>query len=161
MTNPDTSHEKRYRYLPWIILAVIAVIAIPLGLVAMGLTSVPGAGMDQCGYCDELTDYAPATRTGPDSIHIIMQPDTTRHHNRIPTVRIYVNDRDISNQSLIAASDLDVIISPPDGLVFESGSSVTLQGVAVAGNKSMPVHLQIIATYPDTGRRIVIGEQLF
>jgi len=75
-------------YLPWIILAVFAVLAIPLSLVAVGLTSGPGAVGDQCGSCYEMTDYAPATRTGPDSIHIIMQPDTTKHHNQVPTIRI-------------------------------------------------------------------------
>jgi hypothetical protein len=64
-------------------------------------------------------------------------------------------------ETLIAASVIDAVISPPEGLVFTSGSSVTLQGSAVAGNETLPVHLQIVATYPDTGRRVVIGAQIF
>lgn len=79
----------------------------------------------------------------------------------VPTVRIYVNDHDVSNESLIAASRLDLVINSSEGLVFDSRSSVTLRGGAVAGNESMPVHLQIVTAYPDTGRRIAIGEKMF
>ena len=161
MTNPETSQEKQRRFLPWIILALVVVLAIPVGLVALGMISGYGAVPEPCSYCGMTSkDYATATRTGPDSIHIIMRPDTEQHHNQVPTVSIYVNDQEVSNGSLIAASRLDLVINPSEGLIFDSRSSVTLRGGAVAGNESVPVHLQIVATYPDNGRRIAIGEQL-
>jgi hypothetical protein len=162
MNLPDTSLRKnRFRYFVWILGAATLILAIIFGLVALGYLSGRSLG-EECRFCaDTPTDSAPAIRTGPDSVRIVMQPDTLIHHDQAPTVKIYLDERDASNQSLIAASGLDAIISPPEGLVFSSGSSVTLRGSAVSGNKTAPVHLQIIATYPDTGRRVVIGEQLF
>ena len=59
------------------------------------------------------------------------------YHDKIPIVNIYLNEKEVSNQSLIVASGIDAVISPPEGLVFSSGSSVTLQGNAVAGNETM------------------------
>jgi hypothetical protein len=88
-----------------------------------------------------------------------MQPDSWAKHNALPTLKIFADDRDVSNQSLISEAGLDAVIDPPDGLIFARGASVTLQGTALSGNGTAPVHLVIIATYPDTGRRVVIGER--
>jgi len=162
MNPPDTAPRKEpFRYVVWCLVAATLVIAIIFGLVVAGYF-LRGSTAKECSFCAEWqTDIAPAIRTGPDSVHIVMQPDTSIHHDKIPIVNIYLNEKDVSNQSLILASGIDAVISPPEGLVFSSGSSVTLQGNAVAGNKTLPVHLQIIATYPDTGRRVVIGAQIF
>lgn len=162
MTGSNTATQKEpYWYIVWILVAATLILAIIFGLVAVGFFSsgIPGGGCSQCA--DKQTDFAPAVRTGPDSVRIVMQPDTSIHYDKIPIVNIYLNEKDVSNQSLIAAAGIDAVINPPEGLVFSSGSSVTLQGNAVAGNETLPVNLQIVATYPDTGRRVVIGAQIF
>ena len=148
-----SSLQKRHVPRSWVILVGLAVLVIPLVLVLMS--------MKACACVPVPADAAPATRTGPDSIHIVMRPDASYHHDNIPTVSIFVNDRDVSNQSVIAASHLPLVISPPEGLVFADGSSVTLEGNDVAGNESVPGHLWILVTYPDTGYQAVIGEQMF
>jgi len=162
MNPPDTGPRKEpFRYVVWCLFAATLVLVIIFGFVVSGYF-LKGSTAKECSFCaDWQTDVAPAVRTGPDSVHIVMQPDTSIHHNKIPIVNIYLNEKDVSNQSLIAASGIDAVISPPEGLVFSSGSSVTLQGNAVAGNETVPVNLQIVATYPDTSRRVVIGAQIF
>jgi hypothetical protein len=142
--------KKRTVPPPWVILGML-VLAVPFVLFLLS--------MKGCACAPVPADAAPATRTGPDSIHIVMRPDASYHHDKLPTVGIFVNDRDVSNRSMIAASHLPLAISPPEGLVFADGSAVTLQGIGVAGNKSAPVHLWILVTYPDTGWQAVIGEQ--
>lgn len=50
-----------------LILAFVVVLAIPVGLIALGLISGHGAVPEPCSYCGMISnDYAPATRTGPD-----------------------------------------------------------------------------------------------
>jgi hypothetical protein len=162
-TFPDPSPRKNLPHnLVWIVIAATLLLAIIFWFVVLGFLSGAGLKPSECSFCaDPLTDSAPAIRTGPDSIHIVMRPDASIHHQQVPVVNIYVNDRDVSNQSLIAAAGLAIVISPPEGLVFIDGSSVTLTGSGVAGNTSMPVHLQVVASYPDTGKRVAIGEQMF
>ncbi|PKL65198.1 MAG: hypothetical protein CVV32_04190 [Methanomicrobiales archaeon HGW-Methanomicrobiales-3] len=162
-TFPDPAPRKNLlNYLVWIFIAATLLLAIIFWFNVFGILSGTSMKTSECSFCaDPMTDSAPAIRTGPDSIHIVMRPDASIHHHQVPVVNIYVNDRDVSNQSLIAAADLAIVISPPEGLVFADGSSVTLSGSGVAGNTSMPVHLQVVASYPDTGKRVAIGEQLF
>jgi len=162
-TFPDPSPRKHFPHnLVWIVIAATLFLAIAFWFIVLGPLSGADLKTSECSMCAEpLTDFAPATRTGPDSIHIIMRPDLSKRYQQVPTVNIYVNDRDVSNQSLIAASGLVIVINPSEGLVFVDGSSVTLTGNGVAGNTSMPVHLQVVASYPDTGKRVAIGEQMF
>ncbi|MDD4136350.1 MAG: hypothetical protein PHT99_00455 [Methanoregula sp.] len=163
ITFPDPSPRKHFPHnLVWIVIAATLFLAIVFWFIVLGPHSGADLKTSECSMCAEpLTDFAPATRTGPDSIHIIMRPDLSKLYQQVPTVNIYVNDRDVSNQSLIAASGLVIVINPSEGLVFADGSSVTLSGRGVAGNMSMPVHLQVVASYPDTGKRVAIGEQMF
>jgi hypothetical protein len=136
-----------------------------MGVLGMLVLAVPLVlfllSMKGCACVSVSADTAPATRTGPDSVRIVMLTDASYHPDKVPAVSIFVNDRDVSNQSVIAASHLPLAISPPEGLVFSNGSSVTLQGIDVAGNGSAPVHLWVLITYPDTGYQAVIGEQMF
>jgi len=138
------------------ICVILAVLLVPPTLLYLGYSPTPS---DQFSSCYGVNDYAQASRTAPDSLRIVMQPDSWAKHNALPTLKIFIDDRDVSNQSLISEAGLDVVIDPPDGLLFARGASVTLQGIAVSGNGTAPVHLVIIATYPDTGRRVVIGER--
>lgn len=142
------------RILFFAVFAILSILIIPPVLLHVG-NPVPVAEETSC--CGTaITDKVDASRTGPDSIHIVMQPDSAIKHNSVPTVNIYLDEKDVSNQSIIKGSGLDAVISPSEGLVFERKASVTLQGKAVFGNTTDPVHLQIIVTYPDTGRRQMI-----
>ncbi|OPX62527.1 MULTISPECIES: hypothetical protein [unclassified Methanoregula] len=134
----------------WVAFGML-VIAVPIVLF---LVSMKG-----CACIPMPGDAAPAVRTGPDSIHIVMKPDGSKHHNQVPVLTLFVNDREVTNQSAIAASRLPLVITPPEGLAFRDGAEVTLQGTAVAGNESLPVNIVIVATYPDTGQVWVIGDQ--
>jgi hypothetical protein len=138
------------------ICVILAVLLVPPALLYLVDSPTPP---DQFSSCYGVNDYAEASRTAPDSLRIVMQPDSWAKHNTPPTLKIFVDDRDVSNQSLISEAGLDAVIDPPDGLLFTRRASVTLQGTAVSGNGTVPVHLVIIATYPDTGRRVVIGER--
>ena len=134
----------------WVAAGILIILAVPLVIVFLS--------MKGCACAPVPADAAPAVRTGPDSIRITMQPDASFHHNRLPFLSIIVNERDASNQSAIAAAQLPLVISPPGGLEYREGSSVILSGDGVAGNASAPVHLWIVATYPDNGYVTVIGD---
>jgi len=136
-------------------LAILVVLVIPPGLLYLSMST--GVVAKELSCCAPIiTDSVDATRTGPDSIRIIMLPDLRVKHALIPSVKIFLNEKDVSNQSIITGSGLDDNIDPPDGLLFKRKASVTLHGRDVSGNESDPVHLQIIVTYPDTGLRYVV-----
>jgi len=150
--NSDRPESWTTRRIPrtWVALGMIA-IAVPIILF---LVSMKG-----CACIPMPGDTAPAVRTGPDSLHIVMKPDASKHHDRVPVLTLFVNDREASNRSAIAASRLPLVITPPEGLAFREGADVTLQGRAVEGNESVPVNIVIVAMYPDTGEMWVIGDQ--
>jgi hypothetical protein len=134
----------------WVILGIV-VLAVPFVLFLLS--------MKGCACATLPADSAPATRTGPDTIRIVMHPDTSVHHERSPTLALFVNGRDAGNRSQILHAGLPLVISPPEGLAFQEGSAVTLQGRAVAGNESMPINIVIVVSYTDTGEMWVIGDQ--
>jgi hypothetical protein len=141
----------RHRF---VLLALLAVLIIPPGLmyIAMGM----GVPEGQSACCDVISDTVEVTRTGSDSIRIIMKPDLRVKHDPVPSVNIYLDEKDVSNQSVITRAHLDAIITPTEGLQFQRDAIVTLKGKTVEGNETVPVHLQIIATYPDKGIRYMI-----
>jgi tetrahydromethanopterin S-methyltransferase subunit D len=139
-------------------LAVLAVLVIPPGLLYLSMST--GVVAEELSCCAPIiTDSVDVTRTGPDSIRIIMLPDLRAKHASVPTVTILLNEKDVSNQSIISGSRLDDTIDPPTGLPFKRKASVTLHGSDVSGNETVPVHLQIIVTYPDLGLRVMICDQ--
>lgn len=142
-----TRQLHSYRFL------LLAVLIVPPVLLYLGN---PGSVAEELGCFVPITDSVDATRTGPDSISIVMQPDSRIKNDLVPSVEIFLDENDVSNQSIIMGSGLDAVINPPEGLPFQRKASVTLQGRDVSGNETVPVHLQIIVTYPDRGIRYVI-----
>jgi len=88
-----------------------------------------------------------------------MLPDLWTNHHLVPTIKILLDEQDASNQSMIKRSRLDAVINPPEGLPFKRKASVTFQGKDVAGNETVPLHLQIVASYPDRGIQHIICDK--
>ncbi|MDD5143102.1 hypothetical protein [Methanoregula sp.] len=139
-------------------LLFLAVLIIPPSLLYLGMST--GVVAEELSCCAPIiSDSVDVTRTSPDSIRIVMIPDARIKHDSAPTVKIYLDEKDVSNQSIIQGSGFNAKITPSDGLQFQKKASVTLQGRDVSGNETVPVHLQIIVTYPDTGLRVVISDR--
>jgi hypothetical protein len=136
----------------FLFLAILAVLIIPP--VCLGMST--GGVAEELRCFVPINDRVDVTRTAPDSIRLVMQPDSGIKHDVVPSVKIFLNEKDASNQSIIMGSGLDAVINPSEGLPFQRKASVTLQGRDVSGNETVPVHLQIIVTYPNRGIRYVI-----
>jgi hypothetical protein len=141
-----------YRFLLFAVLVVLAILIIPP--IYVGMTTEVVAEELRC--FEPVTDRVEVTRTGPDSLHIVMLPDPKKKHIPVPTVNIFLDEKDVSNQSMIERSRLKAVIDPPEGLSFQKKASVTLQGRDVSGNETVPVHFRVIVTYPDRGIHYVI-----
>jgi|GEM_PF-1424384 len=140
-----------------VLLTLLAALIIPPGLMYIAMDRGVSEGQSAC--CDVISDTVDVTRSGSDSIRIVMKPDLKVKHDPVPSVNIYLDEKDVSNQSVITRSRLDVVITPPEGLLFQRDASVSLQGRGVLGNETVPIHLQIIATYPDKGIRYMICDR--
>lgn len=155
--SPSTVVKRLCNY-RLLFLAVLAVLIIPPSLLYFGMST--GVIAKELSCCAPIiSDSVDVTRTSPDSIRIVMIPDARIKHDSAPTVKIYLDEKDVSNQSIIQGSGFNVKITPSDGLQFQKKASVTLQGREVSGNETVPIHLQIIVTYPDTGLRVVISDR--
>jgi len=140
-----TGIVNRHRFA---LFALLAFIIIPAGLLHLGMNT--GIISEQSSCCT-ITDSVNVTRTGPDSILIVMEPYPKMHADSVPIVKIFLNEKEVSNQSVIAGSGLDDTIDPPKGLMYQNGASVTLRGKEASGNKTIPAHLRVIVFRPDTG----------
>jgi hypothetical protein len=140
----------------FLLLAVIAALVVPPGLLYFGIST--GVIAEQPGY-SPIADSVDASRAGPDSIRIVMLPDAKKKHDLVPSVKIFIGEKDVSNQSMITRSGINASIDPPEGLRFQRNASVILQGRDVSGNETVPVHLRIMVMYPDTGLGSVICDR--
>jgi hypothetical protein len=158
-----TSHKPafivRIRHHRFLFIALLAVLIIPPGLVYLGM----GAGViEKQSNCCTITDSVNISRTGPDSIQIVMKPDpdtVKKASGRIPFIKIFLNEKEVSNQSVITEAGWEDTIDPKKGLLYQEGASVTLQGKDVSGNRTAPAHLVIIVTYPDRGESAIICDR--
>lgn len=109
-----------------------------------------------------FTDDVVATRTGPDSITLVMHPDPRATFVTAPYVeRITLGGVQVGSQDSINASGRADTIDPPEGLVYREGASATIQGMDAAGNGTIPVRLIIVVAYPDSGElRIVCDREI-
>ncbi len=149
----------RVRHHRFLFFALLAVLIIPPGLIYLGM----GAGViEKQSNCCTLTDSVNVSRTGPDSIQIVMKPDpdtVKKTTGRIPFIKIFLDEKDVSNQSVITEAGREDTIDPQKGLLYQEDASVTLQGKDVSGNRTAPVHLVIIVTYPDRGESAIICDR--
>jgi len=148
-----TGIVSRYR-IPFFIL--IAVIVVPPGLLYLGMNT---GIIAEKPMCSAITGRVNVTRTGPDSIRIVMEPDPKKRCDSVMDIKIFLDKNEVSSQSLINRSGLDDRIDPSAGLLYRSGASVTLRGKDVAGNETVPTHIRILVSCPDTNTGAVICDR--
>jgi len=99
-----------------------------------------------------FNDNVVATRTGPDSITLVMHPDPGATFVTAPYVaNISLGGHEVGSQPVIAASGREDTIDPPEGLAYREGATVTIKGIDAAENSTVPVRFMVILAYPDSG----------
>jgi hypothetical protein len=143
----------KFRFL---FLTLLTIILIPPGLAYLGMVS---GIYEKQNTCCPLFDSVEVSRTNADSLQIILKtnlkisPPAT---GAVRTVKITIDEKDVSTQAIIMNSRLNDSIDPPEGLLYRDYASVVLRGDDIMGNDTFPVHLNVIATYPDLGYDAVI-----
>ena len=137
--------------------ALLAVMFLPPLFLYAGIS----AGLiwgQPAGYL--FNDNVAATRTGPDSITLVMHPDPRATFVTAPYVeRIMLGGFQVDNQDSVNASGRADTIDPPAGLAYREGASATITGIDAMGNSTVPVRLIVIMMYPDTGARMVVCDR--
>ncbi|WP_292370946.1 hypothetical protein [Methanoregula sp. UBA64] len=135
----------------------LAIVILP----PLGLYAGTSAGLvwgQPAGYL--FNDNVVATRTGPDSISLVMHPDLRATFVTAPYVeRITLGGVQVGSQDSINASGRADTIDPPAGLAYREGATATISGIDAAGNSTVPVRLMVIMTYPDTGAAAVVCDR--
>lgn len=99
-----------------------------------------------------FNDNVVATRTGPDSITLVMHPDPRATFVTAPYVsNITLGRFQAGSQDAINVSGREDTIDPPEGLAYREGAMATIRGIDAAGNSTVPVRLIVILAYPDSG----------
>jgi len=107
-----------------------------------------------------FTDDVVATRTGPDSITLVMHPDPKATFATAPYVEcIMFGEFQVESQDSINASGRADTIDPPEGLMYREGATATITGIDAVGNSTVPVRIMVILTYPDTGASKVVCDR--
>jgi hypothetical protein len=135
---------------------VFLLVIVPIAVLA-GIWSglIPFAPQYSC-YKD--CDYVDIFRPDNDSIIITQLPPLQNCNMSInisnwlpppkkfenPTWLIYLNEKDISNASIIQQQNISLTISPPEGLVYGQGSSVRIAGSEVKQNISSICHMIVV-----------------
>lgn len=107
-----------------------------------------------------FNDNVVATRTGPDSITLVMHPDPRATFVTAPYVeRIMLGGVQVESRDSVNASGRADTIDPSAGLAYREGATATITGMDAAGNSTVPVRLMVIMTYPDTGAAMVVCDR--
>jgi len=107
-----------------------------------------------------FNDNVVATRTGPDSITLVMHPDPRATFVTAPYVeRITLGGVQVESRDSINASGRADTIDPSAGLAYREGATATITGMDAAGNSTVPVRLMVIMTYPDNGAAMVVCDR--
>ena len=138
-----------YRFL---ILILLALLVIPQVAAYIGIEN--GSIKWDNGF-NRPFEYAEASRTTDGSIHILMRHDiiSPQKGPGLRFLNITIDGKDVSTQSVIAGSGLNLSIDPPRGLAYQDNSSAILTGDYLYYN---PVLLRVNVTYTDLGFRDVI-----
>lgn len=109
-----------------------------------------------------FNDNVVVTRTGPDSLSIVMHPDPKATFVTAPYVSsINLKGYEVGSQLAITASGREDTIDSPEGLAYREGASATFRGIDAAGDGTVPVRLIIVVAYPDSGElRIVCDREI-
>jgi len=107
-----------------------------------------------------FNDNVVATRTGPDSITLVMHPDLRATFATAPFVaNITLGGHEAGSQPAIASSGRADTIDPAEGLAYREGATATITGIDAAGNNTVPVRIMVIMTYPDSGAAMVVCDR--
>ena len=107
-----------------------------------------------------FNDNVVASRTGPDSITLVMHPDPRATFVTAPYVeRITLGEFQVESPASINASGRADAIDPSEGLMYREGATATITGIDAAGNSTVPVRIMVIMTYPDTGAAMVVCDR--
>jgi len=107
-----------------------------------------------------FNDNVVASRTGPDSITLVMHPDPRATFATAPYVeRIMLGEFQVESPASITASGRADTIDPPEGLMYREGATATITGIDAAGNSTVPVRIMVIMTYPDTRAAMVVCDR--
>lgn len=159
-SKPDTAGAREkptfsgmlftYRFL---ILVILALMLIPPVIANIGIET-GDIKRDNAFY--RPFEYSEVFRTTEGSIQIFMKHDI-ECPQRGPGrrfVNITIDGKDVSTQSIIAGSGLNLSIDPPGGMVYRDNSSAIIRGGYLSANDT--VLLRVNVTYTDLGFRDVI-----
>jgi len=137
----DVSGSNRKKALG---VALLAILLVVLALIC--IIVLPGTGDPAC--CGVFPDVGwKVERTGPDSIGMTLlsvEPRIDTGAGTPAEVRIFANGREVSNNEVIRAGGLADTVSPPEGLLFHEGSSVSLAGEDLRPNATKPLRIQVM-----------------
>jgi hypothetical protein len=129
-----------------------------LGIAAIGSCAEQRS---QCGSMGPIVMQVTRSDSTTITLHISRDYSGRRPADLIPStsrpLQIFVDDRDFSNQSLIQEQGLADTINPPEGiLTYIDGSSVTLSGPELEGNRSSGIHLYVVSYFDPNNGYVVV-----
>ncbi|MBN1431190.1 MAG: hypothetical protein JW931_00280 [Methanomicrobiaceae archaeon] len=141
-----------YRFL---ILIILALMVIPPFIADIGIET-GDIKRDNAFYHPFDFDSLNVSRTDDESILFLLNPDQSypQRGAGLRFVNITINRKDVSTQSIITSSGLNLSIDPPEGLVYQDNSSAILQGDFVSDKDSVLIGVNV--TYTDLGFTDVI-----
>ena len=139
-----------YRFLILIILALLVIPPVTADLgIRTGLIE-----RDNAFY--RPFDSVDVSRTDDRSVLFLLDRDQgcPQRGPGLRLVNITVDGKDVSTQSIIMNSGLNLSIDPPEGLLYRNDSSAILQGDYLSGNNTVLIRVDVI--YTDLGFRDVL-----
>ena len=129
-------------------LAVVLLAAVLIALLFTFPSLIVQSRADARACCGVFPDVAwKVERTGPESVSMTLLSIDSRIGNKAgeqAAVRIIANGKELSNMSVIREDGLNDTVSPPEGLQFREGGSVTLAGEDLRQNRTKPPRLQVM-----------------
>ena len=95
--------------------------------------------------CGPILGGVNASRVSDDTIKLtVVGGNEYDYYNAPILVMIYINEKELSNMSVITEQGLQDTIDPPNGLVFKNGNSAIISGIDVTKNLEKPFKLKVI-----------------
>lgn len=139
-----------YRFL---ILVILALLIVPPVIAYIGMAS---GVIERDNPAYRPFDSVNVYRMEDESLLILLAPDPgcPQRGPGLRFVNISVDGKDVSTQSIIMNSGLDLSIDPPEGLLYGNNSSAILRGDYLSGNNTVLIRVDVI--YTDLGFSDVI-----
>ncbi|WP_421908058.1 hypothetical protein [Methanolacinia petrolearia] len=145
-------HGMLYAY-RFLILFILVLLIVPPIILYTGVTT---GVIERDNPAYRPFDSVNLSRTDDESILILLAPDPgcPQRGPGLRFVNITVEGKDVSTQSIIMNSGLDLSIDPPEGLLYGNNSSAILRGDYLSGNNTVLIRVDVI--YTDLGFSDVI-----